>query len=107
MDYHELEKTTVSKLREMAKEQDPELKGISGMKKQELVDLVASKMGIAVPHKIVAGVDKATLKSQIRACKAERDAAIQSRDRAKLKETRRRLHGLRRSLRKATVVVEA
>ena len=65
---------------------------------------VAAKLGVATPHKVVVGVDKATLKSQIRACKAQRDAAIQGRDRARLKETRRQLHQLRRSLRKATVV---
>ena len=107
MDYHDLEKTTVSRLREMLKEQDPDLTGASGMKKHQLVDLLAAKLGVVAPHKVVHGVDKATLKAQIRACKTQRAAAIQGQDRAQLKEIRRQLHQLRRSLRKATVVAEA
>ena len=107
MDYHELEKTTVSRLRELLKEQDPAIKGVSGLKKQELVDLLAAKLGVHSPHKVVEGVDKAAIKAQIRACKAQRDEAISSGDRARLKAVRRELHGLRRRLRKATVVTEA
>ncbi|HSH68700.1 MAG: hypothetical protein P1P84_22235 [Deferrisomatales bacterium] len=104
MEYHELEKTTVNRLRELLKEQDPDITGVSGLKKQELVDLLAAKLGVAVPSKVVLGVDKASLKSQIRACKVQRDAAIRDRDRARIKDTRRQLHRLRRSLRRATVV---
>jgi hypothetical protein len=104
MDYHELEKTTVSRLREMAKEKDPELKGTGGMKKQELVDLLAGMLGLSAPHRVVSGVDKATLKAEIRRCKGMRDAAIQAGDRIKLKESRRQLHRLRRSLRRATTI---
>ena len=107
MEYHELEKTTVSRLRELLKEQDPDITGVSGLKKQELVVLLAAKLGVAAPQKVVVGVDKATLKKQIRACKAQRDAAILERDKARIKDTRRQLHQLRRSLRKATVVAEA
>jgi uncharacterized protein (UPF0216 family) len=107
MEYQELLKTTVSRLRELLKEQDPEIKGVSGLKKQELVDLLAAKLGVSTPHKVVAGVDKATLKAQIRTCKAQRDLAIQNRDRDGIKAARRQLHQLRRRLRKATVVATA
>ena len=78
MEYHDLEKTKVSQLREMLKEQDPDLKGVSGMRKDELVAAVAEKLGIGTPHKVVIGVDKASIKAQIRACKSQRDAAIQA-----------------------------
>jgi len=101
MDYHELAKNTVSRLREMAKEQLPDLKGVSGMKKEKLVDLLADKLGIEKPHKVVEGIDKAAIKARIREAKAARAAAIQARDAAKMKETREALHGLRRQLRRA------
>jgi len=104
MDFHELSKNTVSRLREMAKEQLPDLKGVSGMKKDQLVDALADKLGIDKPHKVVQGVDKASLKVQIRKLKAARAAAVEAKDKAKMKETREQLHQLRRQLRRATRV---
>ncbi len=100
MDYHELEKTTVMKLREMAKEY-PDLKGVSGMKKEKLVDTLADHMGIEKPHKVVAGVDKSSIKAEIRKVKKERDAALAAKDREGLHDARRRLHKLRHKLRRA------
>jgi hypothetical protein len=104
MDYHELEKNTVSKLREMTKEY-PDLKGVSGMKKQVLVDTLAELMGIEKPHKVVTGIDKSAIKAEIRALKKVRDEALEAKDRKKLHDTRRELHKLRRSLRKATRIM--
>jgi DUF438 domain-containing protein len=105
MDYHELEKNTVAKLREMAKEQLPDLKGLSGMRKEKLVDLLAEKMGIEKPHRVVVGVDKPAIKAQIRALKKTQAQAIQAKDREKIRATRHDLHRLRRQLRKAAKVV--
>jgi hypothetical protein len=104
MDFHELSKNTVSRLREMAKEQLPDLKGVSGMKKEQLLDALADKLGIEKPHKVVQGVDKAAIKAEIRKIKAARAAAVAAKDQAKMKETRERLHALRRQLRRATRV---
>jgi len=104
MDFQELSKNTVSRLREMAKEQLPELKGVSGMRKDQLVDVLADKLGIEKPHKVVQGVDKASIKAEIRKVKAARAAAVGAQDKEKMKQTREQLHKLRRQLRRATRV---
>lgn len=103
MDYHELEKTTVVQLREMLKEY-PDVKGASGMLKEQLVSALADRMGIEEPHKVIVGIDKLQIKDQIRALKQERGQAREAKDRAKLKIVRRKIHRLRRRLRKATKV---
>lgn len=104
MDYQELQKNTVGKLREMAKEFS-DLTGTSGMRKEQLVDALAERLGIARPHKVVAGVDKSAIKAKIRKLKKTRDAAVQAKDKAKMRVTRQELHQLRRQLRKAARVV--
>jgi len=100
MDYHQLEKTTVPQLREMAKEYD-DLQGVTGMSKEKLVNTLADKMGIEKPHKVVVGVDKATIKAQIRELKKERQQALDAKDKAKINDTRKQLHRLRHKLHKA------
>jgi len=51
----------------------------------------------------VVGINKAKVKSQIRALRAKRDAAIEAGDRKQLKFVRRRIHALKRKIHKATV----
>ncbi|MBD3235980.1 MAG: hypothetical protein GF330_04705 [Candidatus Eisenbacteria bacterium] len=104
MDYQELQKQTVVKLREMAKEY-PDVEGASGMKKEQLVDMLCDKMGIEKPHAVAVGVDKAEIKKKIAELKKVRDEALQKKDRQTLIATRRKLHQLRRKLRKAVKVV--
>ena len=41
MEYHDLQKTRVADLREMMKEHLPEVKGLTGLKKDELVEQFA------------------------------------------------------------------
>ncbi len=101
MNYQELAKNTVSKLREMVKEQLPDVKGVAGLRKEELVNLLAEKWGIASPRKVAEGADKTVLKAEIRKLKTTRKAAVEARDKGKMKETREKLHRLRRQLRKA------
>jgi uncharacterized protein (UPF0216 family) len=103
MDYHELQKTTVNKLREMAKQYE-DLEGVTGMSKERLVDALAAKLGIERPHKVVIGIDKASIKVKMRALKKERDAALAAKDRARLHAIRHDLHKLRHRLRKATQI---
>lgn len=104
MDYQELQKLTVIKLREMAQEY-PDITDPSGTKKEQLIDLLAEKLAIEKPHAVVGGVDKAVIKKQIAELKKVRNEALQSKDRAKLVATRRKLHRLRRTLRKAVKIV--
>jgi hypothetical protein len=99
MDYHELHKLTVAKLREMAQQYE-DVKGTSGMHKDELVDLLCHKLGIEKPHAVVAGIDKCKIKSEIRKYRKLRDEALAAHDRQKLDAARHKIHRLRRQLRK-------
>jgi hypothetical protein len=54
-------------------------------------------------HHDVVGIDKAAIKSRIKALKAKRDAAISAQDHKQLKHTRRSIHRLKRQIHKATV----
>jgi hypothetical protein len=99
MDYHELQKQTVVKLREMAHQYE-DVKGASGMHKEELIDLLCQRLGIVKPHVAVVGIDKAGLKAQIRKFRKLRDEALKERDLAKLEKARTKIHRLRRQLRR-------
>jgi len=100
VDYHELEKTTVGKLREMAQEHS-DLEGVSAMSKEKLIAALCEKLGIEVPHKVVSGIDKAAVKVRIRELKKLRDQALAAKDREALHKVRRQLHKLRHQLRRS------
>ena len=103
--YHDLQKMTVGRLREMAQEYD-DLEGVTGMSKEKLVDVLARKKGIEIPHKVVVGVDKASIKARMRELKKVRDAALDAKDHTQLHRTRRKLHRLRHQLRRASTVAQ-
>ena len=45
MEFHDLQKTRVSDLREMVKEHFPDETGVVGLKKEAMVDMLAKKLG--------------------------------------------------------------
>jgi cysteinyl-tRNA synthetase len=103
MDYHALEKMTVVQLREEAK-RFADLKGVTAMKKEELIHILVERLGIAVPdkthHAAVKGpMNKGALKKKIAELHEARDAVRTEHDRAKADLLRRRLHSLKRRLR--------
>jgi hypothetical protein len=100
MDRQELEKMTVSQLREKAKEYE-DLTGVTGMTKPKLIAVLAEKLGIDLQDQVPEGIGRQELKNHIRQIKQERDAALQSRDREALQRARRRLKHYRRRLRRA------
>ena len=101
MDYHDLQKTRVADLREMVKERMPEVEGVIGKKKDELVDLLAEHLGIEKPHKhVAAGLGKRRIKARIRELKVQRQAALEAGDHAELKKQRRLIHREKRKLRR-------
>ena len=101
MDYHDLQKTRVIDLREMMKEQLPEVTGVTALKKDELVELLAEKMGIEKPHKhVAAGLGKRAIKAEIRDLKVKREAALEAKDGEELKKYRRLIHRRKRKLRR-------
>jgi hypothetical protein len=103
--YEELSKMTVAQLRELAKGlDDPGLRGYSQLNKAHLLPAVCKALGVeAHQHHEVVGLNKSEIKVKIRELKVERDAALEAHDHKQLKTVRRRIHGLKRQLRKATV----
>jgi hypothetical protein len=105
MTRHELEKMTVVKLREEALKY-PDLTGVHGMKKAELIDALAKLMGLSEeekPKKKVKGkkVDKkGNLKKRIKSLKEKRVEALKAKDAKSLKIVRKKIKCAKRKLRK-------
>lgn len=101
MEYHDLQKTRVADLREMMKEHLPDVKGLTGLKKEELIEQLAAKLGIEKPHKhVAAGLGKRAIKAEIRDLKLKRQAALEAKDYDELKKYRRQIHRRKRRLRR-------
>lgn len=103
--YDQLKGMTVAQLREIAAGVEHEaVKGYTQLNKEHLLAALCSALNIDTHtrHKIkAAGIDKAGVKSQMKALKKQRDAALETHDHVQLKTIRRQLHELRRSLRRA------
>ncbi len=101
MDWQELCKTRVSDLRDMMKEHLPEVVGVIGLTKEELIDQLADKLEIEKPRKVVAdGKAKVAIKTKIQELKAKRQAALETHDHLELKKHRRSIHRLKHKLRR-------
>lgn len=101
MEWSDLEKMTVVKLREEAHEKG--LKGVHGMNKAQLLTELASAMGIEPPKEGMEGraaESKSELKQQIRELKTRRNELLTAHDSKALKEVRRTIHGLKRRIRR-------
>lgn len=103
--YEQLHAMTVAQLREIAQGVDNEaVKGATTMHKEKLLPALCTALGIDMHvHHHVVGLDKAKIKAEIRALKAQRTEAIGKKDYATLKTVRKKIHDLKRTIRKATV----
>lgn len=101
MDWHELNKTRVADLREMLKEKFPNAQGVMSMKKEDIVKELAEALGIEEPKKVASGIDKTAVKAKIAEHKGLRQQALEAGDSEGLKTQRRKIHRLKRQLRKA------
>jgi DNA-binding IclR family transcriptional regulator len=103
--HHELKHKTLAELRDIAKDIEHEaLQGYTQLNKEHLVVAMCKALNIDMhEHHEVVGVDKAAIKSRIKALKTKRDEAITARDHAALKKARRGIHRLKRQIHKATV----
>ena len=103
--YEELHKKTIAQLLEIAAGiEDERLQGHSQLHKEQLLPILCQVLGVeAHAHHEVVGIDKSTMKAEIRELKARRDAALEARDTDELKRVRRRIHRLKGRLRRATV----
>ena len=103
--YDELHKMTVAQLRDIAKKLDHEaVRGYTTMHKHELLPALCKVFGIEThEHHEAVGINKTTLKGQIRDLKVKRDAALEAHDLAELKDIRHKIKRLKRKIRRATV----
>ena len=101
--FEELKGMTVAQLRDIAKGVEHEaLQGYTTMHKDHLLPALCKALKIEGHAQHVAKLaDKTKVKTQIRALKKERDAAVAAHDAKKLAQLRPLIHALRRKLRKA------
>ena len=95
-----LEKMTVKELREMAKE-IPGIAGVHGMKKEELIVAIQDAKGIKPAPVKKADANFAVLKQKIKTLKAERQAALEAKDRKMATIYKRRISRLKKKTRRA------
>ena len=95
-----LEKMTVKALREMAKE-IPEISGVHGMKKEELIAAIKKSKGIVDEPVKKADVSLVEIKKKIKAIKAQREAAIAAKDKKMATVYKRRISRLKKKSRRA------
>jgi len=103
--YDELKHMNVKDLRDIAAGLDDEaMQGYTQMNKDHLLESLCHALNIDMfVHHEVVGVDKAKIKREIRRLKKKRDRLIREKDKKELKKVRRRIHDLKRKLRKAMV----
>ena len=103
--HNELKHKTLAELRDIAKDiQHDAVQGYTQLNKDHLVVAICQALGIEMhEHHDVVGIDKAAIKSRIKALKTKRNEAISAHDRAALKKARRSIHRLKRQIHKATV----
>ncbi len=95
-----LDKMTANELRELAKTM-PEITGVHGMKKAEL--LVAIKKAKGIEEEVAPKADKTVrgIKKKIRSLKAEKQAALEAKDKKMAKIYKRRISRLKKQTRRA------
>ncbi len=103
----DLEKLTAPKLRELAIAKFPSITGVSGMKKEELVEAVIAeevRQGLRPKEdrqeQATATMGAGQLKTAIRTLKGTRKAALETKDRVGLRVTRLQIRRMKRRLRK-------
>ncbi len=101
MDAKTLKKMTVAQLREEAKK-IPGVTGVSGMKKDQLVELVAKHLGVDLhEHKVApAEIGKTEIKRRIRELKERKKEALAAQDRKAARACNRQIHRYKHLLRK-------
>jgi len=102
MEWKDLEKMTVLKLREEAL-RFPQIESVHGKNKGQLMEELAIALGIEKPHvhfseKIIH--TKSDMKHRILELKSERNKLLETHDHKRLHEVRREMHALKHAIRK-------
>jgi len=103
--FAELKKKNVADLRKIAAGIEHEaVQGYTQLNKEHLLEAICKALNIDmhVHHEIV-GIDKGKIKAEIRQLKKQRDEAIKNKKREDLHRIRRKIHKLKKTLRKAQV----
>lgn len=95
-----LEKMTAKELREVGK-QIPELTGVHGMNKAELISAIKKARGITEDSVKKSDSSVREIKKKIKKLKTEREAAINDNDNKMAKIYRRRITRLKKKTRRA------
>ncbi|MBN1290986.1 MAG: hypothetical protein JXB48_04025 [Candidatus Latescibacteria bacterium] len=103
--YEELKKKRVAELREIAAKIDhEELHGYSQMHKDHLLKALCNALGVDMfEHHVAKASHKTQIKAQIKELKKKKDEVIGAHNKAELKVIHRKIHRLKRILRKAAV----
>ena len=103
----DLEKLTAPKLRELANASFPDITGVSGMKKEELIEaIIAEEVRLGMRPKAeprqqaTAAMGAGQLKAAIRGLQAAKEAAIERKEGAVLKNARLQVKRMKRRLRR-------
>ena len=102
MEWKDLEKMTVVKLREEALK-FPQIEAVHGKHKERLMDELATVLGIEKPHVHFTGKvieTKSELKHKIHDLKIEREKLLAAHDHKHLHDVRRQIHELKHTIRR-------
>ncbi|MFC1693688.1 hypothetical protein ACFL1R_09305 [Candidatus Latescibacterota bacterium] len=103
--FEELKKKTVAELRKIAADiEHEEVQGYTQMNKDHLLKALCGALDIDMhEHHVAKSADKAKIKAKIKDLKNKRDEAVTAHNHRELKLIRRKIHHLKRTLRKTAV----
>lgn len=103
--FDDLKHKKVNELRDIAKEMDhEEVQGYTQLNKEHLLEAICHALHIDMHvHHEVVGIDKSSIKSQIKELKKQRDEAIAAKKPDELIRVRKKIRNLKKTLRKASV----
>jgi len=103
--FEELRVKTIAQLREIAAGiQHEAVQGYTQLNKDHLLLAICKALNIDmhVQHH-ASGINKSELKAQLKILKVQRDEALSAHDHSRLKTVRRRMHAIKRQIKRATV----
>jgi hypothetical protein len=101
----ELRIKTVAQLREIAAGIEHEaVQGFTQLNKEHLIAAICKALNIDMHvHHHAEGINKSELKAQLKILRGQRDKALSAHDHTGLKDIRRRMHKIKRQIKRATV----